>query len=321
MNKRGQFYLLATIIIIGLIFSFAAVINFSQEKTSVNFDYLKDELSIESENVIDDALFNNKDMKGTLIDFSKTYSTYSEADNLYFIFGNREGITVAGYRKFSDGKIFIDVGSGNQELSFIKKVYNSRDFINPEKDIKIIVNDVSYDFSLSPGDNFYFSLSKEIKEAFLDVNQAANKSTESIRDIVWFINPMSDRQGDLISRLKETANSMLANIEFNFVSPETESVKKINPEVKRNIYLIFKEILNNIIKHSHASQINIRIKEDVTNLSIKVEDNGVGFEESTVKKGNGLLNLRSRAKQINGKLDIITSLGKGAKITLHLNIT
>ena len=164
MNKRGQFYLLATIIIIGLIFSFAAVINFSQEKTSVNFDYLKDELSIESENVIDDALFNNKDMKGTLIDFSKTYSTYSEADNLYFIFGNREGITVAGYRKFSDGKIFIDVGSGNQELSFIKKVYNSRDFINPEKDIKIIVNDVSYDFSLSPGENFYFILSKEIKE-------------------------------------------------------------------------------------------------------------------------------------------------------------
>ncbi len=164
-------------------------------------------------------------------------------------------------------------------------------------------------------------LSKEIKEAFLDVNQAASKSTESIRDIVWFINPMSDRQSDLISRLKETANSMLANIEFNFVSPETESVKKINPEVKRNVYLIFKEILNNIIKHSQASQVNICIKEDGNNLSIKVEDNGVGFEESTVKKGNGLLNLRSRAKQINGKLDILSSLDEGTKITLYLNIT
>ncbi len=164
-------------------------------------------------------------------------------------------------------------------------------------------------------------LSKEIKEAFLDVNQAASKSTESIRDIVWFINPMSDQQGDLISRLKETANSMLANFEFNLVSPETDSVKKINPEVKRNVYLIFKEILNNIIKHSHASQVNIRINEDGNNLSIIVKDNGLGFEESTVKKGNGLLNLRNRAKQINGKLDILTSLGEGTKITLHLNIT
>ena len=83
MNKAGQFYLLTTIIIIGLIFSFATVINFSQEKTSVNFDYLKDELSIESEGIMDNALTNNKNMKETLIDFSKTYSSYSEADNLY----------------------------------------------------------------------------------------------------------------------------------------------------------------------------------------------------------------------------------------------
>jgi ligand-binding sensor domain-containing protein/signal transduction histidine kinase len=164
-------------------------------------------------------------------------------------------------------------------------------------------------------------LSKEIKEALLDVNRAAGKSTESIRDIVWFINPMSDQLSDLISRLKESANSMLANIKFNFVSPETESVKKINPEVKRNVYLIFKEILNNIIKHSQASQININIKEDGNIFSISIEDNGVGFEESTVKKGNGLLNLRSRAEQINGKLDILTSLGEGTKITLQLDIT
>lgn len=164
-------------------------------------------------------------------------------------------------------------------------------------------------------------LSKEIKEALLDVNYVASKSTESIRDIVWFINPMSDQQSDLISRLKETATSMLANIEFNFVSPEVESVRKINPEVKRNVYLIFKEILNNIIKHSHASQVNICIKEDGNNFSISVKDNGVGFEESTVRKGNGLLNLRNRAKQIKGKLNILTSSGEGTKITLHLNIT
>ena len=132
---------------------------------------------------------------------------------------------------------------------------------------------------------------------------------------------MSDQLSDLISRLKESANSMLANIEFDFVSPETESVKKINPEVKRNVYLIIKEILNNIIKHSRASKVNIRIKEDGNNFSISVEDNGVGFDESTVKKGNGLLNLKSRAEQINGKLDILTSSGEGTKITLHLNIT
>jgi signal transduction histidine kinase len=164
-------------------------------------------------------------------------------------------------------------------------------------------------------------LSKEIKEALLDVNRAASQSTESIRDIVWFINPMSDQLSDLLSKLKETANSMLTNIEFNFVSSENESVKKINPEIKRNVYLIFKEILNNIIKHSQASQVDICIKEDGNKFSVSIEDNGVGFEESTVKKGNGLLNLRRRAEQIIGKLDILTSLGNGTKITLQFIIT
>ena len=162
MDKRGQFYLLATIIIIGLIFSFAAVINYSQEKTVKNFDYLEYELNIESENVMDNALFNNKDIKETLINFTKIYSNYSEADNLYFIFGNIQNITIAGYQKLNNGKIFVNVGSGNQELGLSKDVYNSKDFFNSQEDIQVTVNNVVYDFSLSPEENFYFILSKEI---------------------------------------------------------------------------------------------------------------------------------------------------------------
>ena len=162
MDKRGQFYLLATIVIIGLIFSFVTIINYSQEKTVKNFDYLEYELNIESENVIDNALFNNKDIKETLINFTKTYSNYSEADNLYFIFGNIQNITIAGYQKLNNGKIFVNVGSGNQELGLSKDVYNSKDFFNSQEDIQVTVNNVVYDFSLSPEENFYFILSKEI---------------------------------------------------------------------------------------------------------------------------------------------------------------
>jgi hypothetical protein len=107
-------------------------------------------------------LFNNKDIKETLINFTKIYSNYSEADNLYFIFGNRQNITIAGYQKLNNGKIFINVGSGNQELSLSKDIYNSMDFLNPQKDIQVTVNNVVYDFSLSSEENFYFILSKEI---------------------------------------------------------------------------------------------------------------------------------------------------------------
>jgi|TARA_B100001971_G_C18223406_1_gene558733 hypothetical protein len=162
MDKGGQFYLLVTIIIIGLIFSFATIMNYSQEKTVKNFDYLKYELNIESETVIDNALFNNKNIKETLINFTKIYSNYSEADNLYFIFGNMQNITVAGYQKLNDGKIFVNVGSGNQEFSLSKEVYNSISFSNPQENILVTVNDVVHNFSLSPEENFYFILSKEI---------------------------------------------------------------------------------------------------------------------------------------------------------------
>jgi cysteine-rich repeat protein len=163
MDKKGQFYLLTTIILVGLIFSFATVINYSQEKNVLNFNYLKDELNIVSGNVIDYALYNNKDVNESLINFSKVYSNYSEADNMYYIFGNRDSITVAGYQKKNDGSIMVDVGSGNQELIFSKGVYKSQSFSNPENNIKISVDSVVSDFSLSSGENFYFILSKEVR--------------------------------------------------------------------------------------------------------------------------------------------------------------
>lgn len=162
-NKSGQFYLLTTIIIVGLIFGFATIINYSQEKSNFNFNYAKEELNVESENVMNYALVNSKDIKQMLINFTKTYSNYSEANNLYFIFGNRTGITIAGYQKLNNGNIFADAGNGNQQLTLVKGVYNYMDIINPQKDITLTINGIAYSFSLSAGENFYFILSKEIK--------------------------------------------------------------------------------------------------------------------------------------------------------------
>ena len=120
-------------------------------------------MNIESEKVIDYGINNNKDIKALLENFTETYSIYSEAENSYFVFGNREIITLAGYKKLNSGSIFINVGSGNQELILNRGVYNSSEFINPQENIKVIVNEIGYDFSLKSGENFYFILSKEIE--------------------------------------------------------------------------------------------------------------------------------------------------------------
>lgn len=162
-DKEGQFYLLATVIIIAMIGGFILISNFSQKRSDIGFNYLGEELNIESEKIIDYGISNNKDIKALLENFTETYSIYSEAENLYFIFGNKEIITLAGYKKSNSGSISINVGSGDQELILNKGAYNSIELINPQENIKVIVNEITYDFSLKSGENFYFIISKELE--------------------------------------------------------------------------------------------------------------------------------------------------------------
>ncbi len=164
-------------------------------------------------------------------------------------------------------------------------------------------------------------LSADVQEAFQDVNRAARDSTEAIRDIVWFINPKSDSIGDLITRMKETARTMLQQIDYDFNDAVGETAQKLPPEAKRNIYLIFKEILNNIIRHARAKQVNITVAAKGDLLTVSIQDDGIGFAPASDSSGNGLQNMRYRAEQIGGKIRIDSSPGKGAQLHFSLKIT
>jgi len=153
-----------------------------------------------------------------------------------------------------------------------------------------------------------------------DINSASKSSAESMRDIVWFINPLSDQLSHLISRMKDTANTMLGNIDYDIAANVKSSTEKIDPELRRNIYLIYKESLNNIIKHSEADKVNIVIKKEDHLFNLTVEDNGIGFEETKVKHGNGLRNLKSRAEKIQGELILKSHKGKGTTVILKVNM-
>jgi ligand-binding sensor domain-containing protein/signal transduction histidine kinase len=164
-------------------------------------------------------------------------------------------------------------------------------------------------------------VNSELKKQILSINLAAKSSTESIRDIIWFINPTSDKLNSLFSRIKETTNFMLAGIDYKIKVNEVKNEEKINPELKRNLYLIYKEALNNIIKHSSAKSANIDFKINDSNLNIVIEDDGRGFDQNNIKEGNGLRNIKNRAEQIGGTLEIISTPGKGTKIILEVSIT
>lgn len=153
------------------------------------------------------------------------------------------------------------------------------------------------------------------------IHKVAKDSSQAMRDIVWITNPTSDNLKELITKMNEVANDMLAGISWKFDLPEDSININLSPETKRNVFLIFKEALNNIIKHSEATRAVLRLKISDKNLLLAIKDNGKGFNTLSGFNGNGLKNMQTRATEINGILKLNSSPGKGTTIALAVNIT
>jgi signal transduction histidine kinase len=121
--------------------------------------------------------------------------------------------------------------------------------------------------------------------------------------------------------MNEVANDMLSGINYKFDFPQETNEIHLSPETKRNVFLIFKEALNNIIKHSDARNAYIRLKISDKNLLLAIKDDGKGFNKASGFIGNGLKNMQNRAKEINGTIKLNSNFGKGTTLALSVNIT
>ncbi len=160
-------------------------------------------------------------------------------------------------------------------------------------------------------------LSKEDRAQLEDITITAKETADSIRDIIWFIDPEHDKDKNLLTRMKEAASKLLQNVEYNFFADEDKIKMTGNLQFRRNLFLIFKEILNNIAKHSHAVHVNINIKNEMGVLKLIITDDGIGFDVNTVKYGYGIKNIKNRLKEMGGALELNTSPGKGTMIEIH----
>ena len=127
---------------------------------------------------------------------------------------------------------------------------------------------------------------------------------DGMSDIVWIVNPKRDSLYDLMIRLKDSYNDLLASLGIAFKTNNIEKLKevKLPIDIKQNLYLIFKEGINNSIKHSKCSKIyfEANIRGDILELSLS--DNGVGIMHDKYYFGNGMKNIETRAISIGGKL-------------------
>jgi signal transduction histidine kinase len=147
-----------------------------------------------------------------------------------------------------------------------------------------------------------------------DLKLIALRTIDSLRDIVWFIDPARDQLGDLVSRMRDTAPMLLAGIKYDFEVMVPNPDLNLPPAFRRNVFPIFKEALHNTVSHARADRINIILDCRDGVLRLTVKDDGIGFEERRIIPGNGLRNLRRRAAEMNGAVLIQTALGKGTSV-------
>lgn len=154
------------------------------------------------------------------------------------------------------------------------------------------------------------------------ISQSASALSESLQDIIWAMKSRNDELDDLSSRMTEFGLRMLEarGIRFKTRIPDEFPGRRLSPEQRRNLYLIFKEALNNAAKYGQCTEVELRFAARKNVLLLEISDNGQGFDPAEIEKGNGLHNMRERAREIGGKLDIRTGPGKGTQVRLRMEI-
>lgn len=157
-------------------------------------------------------------------------------------------------------------------------------------------------------DNLRYSKNSE-EQRNIKLEKIANLSRNavaSMSDVLWTIDSRNDFAGNLLDRMREHAEEMLfpLGIDINFVLSVTDLKKHINSDTRGEIYLIFKEAINNIVKHSTASKVEIYYSMQDSRFHLKISNNGVSAAVSEISTGQGMGNMQMRAKKIGATVSM-----------------
>ncbi|WP_276483490.1 ligand-binding sensor domain-containing protein [Paraflavitalea pollutisoli] len=148
--------------------------------------------------------------------------------------------------------------------------------------------------------------------------KSMEQATAELRDMLWVLDDNMDTVDELITRLNQFAAPVSAavNIETSIKTSFETGKRRLTKKEKSNLLLICKEAINNSIKYSQATHINILISSKGNQLQVLITDNGTGFNLETVKKGYGLQNIQYRARQIRYQVNLNTMPGAGTRIAV-----
>ena len=160
-------------------------------------------------------------------------------------------------------------------------------------------------------------------ELDMHVGRLSTVAREVVRDldeIVWAVNPKNDYLDNLADYIFEYVENFLGMTSIRFRVDVAEEVphQPLSSAARHNLFLVVKEALNNVVKHSGATEVWVRAKKVNGDLTFEVEDNGKGFEPRPEGLGNGLGNMEKRMQEVGGRFSVESCSGAGTRVRLSV---
>jgi PAS domain S-box-containing protein len=168
-----------------------------------------------------------------------------------------------------------------------------------------------------------------LKNKQSDPDELIDRGTKHINTIITEVRnlsrslvPTSINDLGLVESLNDLVDSFraLGSFELRFFATNTIE-ERMNANVKLTIYRILQEQMNNIVRHSGATKVTVELFQEESKVYLFIADDGKGFDLKTVKKGQGLINIKSRAELQDGSVEILTNPGHGCKLVIQIPIT
>ncbi|MGV3636338.1 MAG: ATP-binding protein [Flavobacteriales bacterium] len=156
------------------------------------------------------------------------------------------------------------------------------------------------------------------------ISERTQRLMRNMSDIVWSVDPDHDSLEELLARMREFGAAVLEpkDVTFRFTTSGDFSAS-VPPLVKSDLYLLFKEAVNNAAKHAQATEVHVTLAHARNRLRMTITDNGIGLESGAKGNqggGNGLRNMRARAQEIRGELTIDSAPAQGTRIELVVDL-
>jgi nitrate/nitrite-specific signal transduction histidine kinase len=164
--------------------------------------------------------------------------------------------------------------------------------------------------------------SGKLRDLLKDIGGTSRGLVDAMSDIVWAVDPKNDSLENVLIRMKTLAARMFdaKGIDYFIHVAADLSSLQMPLQFRRHFFLVFKEAVNNVIKHAHATRVDLSIRRANGTLILELRDNGTGFDTSVSKLGNGLRNMKQRASALGGEFDLSSQPGKGTTVRFTMRI-